>query len=215
MINIERRKEIPASLLKSNPSYREADILQAFDEDFYSKCYLTEYKAPANSYFFEVDHFIPQSEEPALTYEWTNLFPIYESANKIKPKKTPEGGYLNPCVDDVETEIIYFYSPITGEINFRSKNPTNPKSVNTVNLLKILHHGREYEDSKMKAKNLQALINERAIQVSELITNWKRDQSSENLIRKLKEILSRKSAFTMLIRSMSIVRNNIPQSMLD
>ncbi|MFN0049822.1 MAG: hypothetical protein ACKVOU_11930 [Cytophagales bacterium] len=215
MINLERRKEIPASLLRQNPSYRAADILQAFDEDFHSKCYLTEYKAPANSHFFEVDHFISQSEAPELAYEWTNLFPIYESANKIKPKKTPEGGYLNPCYDDVESEIIYSYSSITSEITFKAKNPINTKSKNTVILLMTLHNGRENEDSKMKAKNLQALINEKSIQVSELITNWKRDKSNEAINRKLKEMLSRKSAFTMLLRSMSIVRNNIPQSMLD
>ena len=160
MINVIRSQEIPASLLRANPSYRGIDILEAFDVDFHSKCYLTESKAPANSHHFEVDHFIPQNENPNLVYEWTNLYPILEQANKIKPKSTPIGGYLDPCNDNVETEIIYSLSRITGKINFEPRDSRNLKAVNTSNLLYFVHNGRENEMSKQKAKNIQALINQ-------------------------------------------------------
>ena len=164
MVNVVRRTDIPACLLKNNPKYRTPEILKAFDEDFYGKCYLTEYKAPANSSEFEVDHFKTKNEASDLKFEWTNLFPIKESVNKIKPKTTPIGGYLNPCDenDDVETEIIYHYSIIDAEIVFTVKDSINKKAVNTVDLLDIIHNGRKGNGlSELKVKNLQALISVR------------------------------------------------------
>ena len=78
------------------------------------------------------------------------------------------------------------------------------KSQNTVNLLKILHNGREGKDLKLKAKNIQALINQKADQLSDLIIKWKTENLNENLKKQISELLSKKSAFTLLLRSMSI-----------
>jgi hypothetical protein len=103
MINIKRTSTIPKSLDKpeikqyiqelaeysDNPqnrqepqkphSYRNSDILELFDKDFFAKCYLTEEQF-VNSWTMDIDHFIPQNERPDLTYEWTNLFPISHCA---------------------------------------------------------------------------------------------------------------------------------------
>lgn len=217
MVNVVRRTDIPFCLLKNNPEYRTPEILNAFDEDFFGKCYLTEYKAPANSSEFEVDHFETQKDALHLKFEWTNLFPIKESVNKIKPKTTPIGGYLNPCDenDDVETEIVYHYSAIDAEIIFEVKDLNNIKALNTVRLLDIIHNGRKsIELSELKVKNLQALINERAVFVNELIANWNRNKS-ESQMKKIAKFLSRKSAFTMLLRSMGTVKKYIPIDILD
>ena len=55
-------------------AYRTSDLLEAFDRNFFSKCYLTEEKY-VNSWIMDIEHFIPQNERPDLVYEWTNLFP--------------------------------------------------------------------------------------------------------------------------------------------
>ena len=92
---------------KKPASYRNSDLLQAFDNCFYSKCYLTEQKY-ANSWAMDVDHFIPQNERPDLVYTWSNLFPADHKANMTKPRKTPHGGYLDPTNpnDNVEKYSI-------------------------------------------------------------------------------------------------------------
>src|SRR5687768_5515617 len=111
MINLVRPEAVPSSLrdpriqeyldklaeYKDNPSlpkpeppvnYRSSDILKAFNESFHSKCYLTEQKF-VNSWWMDVDHFIPKAEKPELRYEWTNLFPVEHHANVMRPRKTP------------------------------------------------------------------------------------------------------------------------------
>ena len=107
MINITRSKNIPKSLqqpeikayldglanyklgiLKEKPkppiSYRNSDIIEAFDKQFYAKCYLTEEKF-TNSHITDIEHFISKSEDETLRYEWTNLFPAEHNANMAKP----------------------------------------------------------------------------------------------------------------------------------
>lgn len=95
---------------ESNISYRNSDVLEVFDRDFYSKCYLTEQKF-ANSWAMDIEHFKSKAfgQFPELKYEWTNLYPCSHDANMSKPRNQPIGGYLDPCDinDNVEKEIIY------------------------------------------------------------------------------------------------------------
>jgi hypothetical protein len=177
MINIKRTQTIPASLDKpeikqyiqklaaylNDPqkeqepqkpcSYRNADILEIFDNDFFAKCYLTEEKF-TNSWIMEIDHFIPQNERPDLMYEWTNLFPISHCANRLKPKKTPKGGYLNPCddQDNIETEIIYDLSEYGNKLSFTAKDSNNLKAVNTAKLLDRVHNGHDHNTNSVTKK---------------------------------------------------------------
>jgi hypothetical protein len=251
MININRSPQIPASLqsleiqkyiadlefykalspeeqanvAKPNcsESYRNADIFEAFDRDFFAKCYLTEKKAFANSYAFDIEHFKAKalSQSPELTYEWTNLYPADHDANMAKPRIDPVEGYLDPCNpgDDVETDIRYMVM-FGGESHFEAVDSSNKKAINTAQLLEKIHNGHD-ETSRQKTANLRAEINERRNKILELILEWlgasknKDSQKEFELRTKLKKYLSRQSSFTMLMRSMSAVRNHIPTEMLD
>jgi hypothetical protein len=215
MICIKRSPIIPASLLEKK-GYRGLDVLEAFDNDFFFKCYLSEYKAPHNSHEFEVDHFIQQNENIELKYEWTNLYPIKPSIHKIKPKKTPTEGYLDPCKDNVEEEIIYHYSGVIDiQIKFFAKDNLNIKAKNTVELLDIIHNGKNDERSKFNAFNIKADIQKRAKEIIKLIIELNKNENDIDKIEELKSLLSRKSAYTMLMRSMSVVRNNVPKDWFD
>lgn len=238
MINIQRTTEIPASLqkpaiqkylndledykdgvLKDKPqkpiTYRNSDVLKAFDKCFFSKCYLTEEKFQ-NSFVMDIDHFIPKNEKPELTYEWTNLFPADHHANMARPRTTPKGGYLNPCDknDDVEQDIIYSVGMYGTKPNFKPTSKTNLKAVNTIELLQKLHLGSSTEASIEKSKELQRKIKIRYDELTREILKWQRakiekDKQKEfNAENNLKELLSRRASFTMLMRSSDIVIEN-------
>jgi hypothetical protein len=151
MINVKRTKTPPSSLQnqaikdyidaltnwKENPvgekptctaAYRTSDVIDAFDDCFFAKCYLTEKKF-VSAYEMDIEHFYPKNEYPELKYEWTNLFPADHDANMLKERKLPEGGYLNPCEDDVENEIIYQLSFDVKQVFFVAKNNNSPKAV--------------------------------------------------------------------------------------
>ena len=184
---------------------------------------MTEKKAFANSYAFDIEHFKAKaiSQSPELTYEWANLYPADHDANMLKPRIDPSEGYLDPCEpsDDVEKEILYTVM-FGGECHFQAMDASNKKALNTAELLERIHNGHD-ESSKQKTANLRAEINERRNRILELILEWL-GASKENDIQKefelrtkLKKYLSRESSFTMLMRSMSAVRNHIPTEMLD
>jgi len=234
MINIKRGKKIPVSLekeeikdyllalaeysenkdLKEKPkqpiSYRNSDLLQAFDDFFFSKCYLTEEKF-ANSYAMDVEHFIPKSEKPELTYEWTNLYPASHYANMRKPNKIPKGGYLDPCnpLDDVENEIIYSLDSAKVKPSFDAKDTNNLKAVNTAELLNYLHNGNNKKTaSKDASADLRFQVTYKANKITDKIIQFlcePDEKLKEQYKQQLKLHLSKESSFTMLCRSMPSV----------
>jgi hypothetical protein len=242
MINIVRQNAIPASLNTpeiqtyiqnailylndpdNNPkpekpvTYRNSDLLEAFDRDFHSKCYLTELKY-FNSWIMDIEHFFPQNEQPELIYNWDNLFPAEHYSNMIKPRTTPVGGYLDPCNpnENVETEIQYTLSVYGYDPQFEATIPGNVKAVNTCNLLNRVHNGHN-ETTTKATSDLRHGIHKKYIEVLQKINEWRMHgvgtPDKIQARRELKDLLSRKSSFTMLIRSMPAVRQ-LPQEFLD
>jgi hypothetical protein len=220
--NLSTQEQAEIDKPKCSQSYRNEDLFEAFDRDFFAKCYLTE-KAFSNSYAMDVEHFRAKAfdQYPELKYEWSNLYPADHDANMVKPRIDPVGGYLDPCEvgDDVEKEIKYSIAYL-GEVHFEAKNSLNIKAVNTANLLDRIHNGDDYA-SNQKTKNLRDLIDKRRNEILELIVDWlgaeKRNDSQMefDLRKKLQKYLSRKSSFTMLMRSMSAVKLHFPEELLD
>lgn len=207
---------------ESKISYRNSDVLEAFDRDFHSKCYLTEQKCE-NSWAMDIEHFRSKAfgQFPELKYEWTNLYPCTHDANMAKPRKEPKGGYLDPCDsnDDVENEIIYTLMS-NGESYFDAKDSQNIEAKNTSALLDKIHNGDDF-NSKKKTATLRFYINKKADEVKELIMSWQAHKLKGNIVeekrseRNIKNILSRESDFTMLLRSLSCVKLYLPKEFLD
>jgi hypothetical protein len=246
MINIVRPDQSPASLetqdiknylndlaaWKNDPAlpkpepnapYRNSDLIEAFDDCFFAKCYLTEKKF-VSSYEMDVEHFQSKNfnEHPELRYEWTNLYPADHDANMMKPRITPEGGYLDPCNpdEDVEKEIFYWLEFGGQKCHFESTDSVNAKAVNTAKLLDRVHNGHDYA-SKLKTGGLRKALFDKRDEVNKAIMLWL--ASKANLDRDLemkqalllKRLLSRKSSFTMLMRSTSAVKQHVPKEFLD
>lgn len=210
----------PTTFLKPDKpgSYRNSDLLGAFDRCFHSKCYLTEQWFP-NSWCLDVEHFISQTEDPTLRYNWTNLYPAEHRANKMKPRATPDGGYLDPCNPnhDVENEILYSVGVMAQNINFAPADNTSSKALNTTELLNRIHNGHD-ENTKLATAGLRLEIQKKYDLILNLIIDWL--ACTDNKLKhqyelQIKSHLSRKSSFTMLMRSMPAVINYIPDDFLD
>lgn len=201
-------------------AYRNSDVLEGFDRDFHSKCYLTEQKY-ANSWAMDIEHFRSKAfgQYPELKYDWDNLYPCSHDANLLKPKKDPVDGYLDPCDpnDDVEKDIIYTLG-LGGVAFFDPLDDSNIKARNTAYLLDKVHNGLAF-DSKQKTAEIRLLIAKKAEDVKEAIMGWlhvKGNMDEEiRASRKIKNLLSRKSDFTMLLRSLDCVRKYVPADFLD
>lgn len=216
----DRNKPQPETLAK----YRTWDVLALLDEYFHSKCYLTEQRAIESVWEFEIDHFYPKNEFPTLKYEWKNLYPITSDANKMRPKEMPEGGYLDPCEDndDVEKEILYDLDDMGKRINFAAIDKSNLKAINTAKLLDEVHNGTGKDKNvKQKTAGIREMIREKYTMVTHAVIEWQaaeRKGDRQEIFHtenKLKDLLSRKSSFTMLIRSTRIVRFFVPPEFLD
>lgn len=218
-LSVEKQKKEP--IPKPPVTYRNSDLLAAFDTDFHGKCYLTEEKS-VNSWKMDVEHFESKAEKPELRYEWTNLFPASHLANILKPRKDPNGGYLNPCIpiDDVEKEIVYDVGFNWKTYTFLPLNSDNTKAVNTAQLLNRLHNGHD-ENTNMATADLREMIEIKCKKLAELIGEWQQAKIENNkesevrLSNRLKMTLSRKESFTMLCRSMSMVKAFVPKNLLD
>ena len=207
MINIERRQEVPL-LLAGKKSWRSTGVLDTLFADFKGKCYLTG-RDFDDLTDMKVDHFVTRSEDDALHYEWINLYPIHEKANKNRPKSTPSGDYLDPCNpgEDVEKDIIYLVE-IGGGTLFKPLDERNLRAVNTAQLLTHVH------------RDLKGAIQKKHHEVVHAVAGWLnallKGRTKEALEKELllKMLLSRDSQFTMLMRSIEEV-SDLPDDFFD
>ncbi|HEX8530320.1 MAG TPA: hypothetical protein VF646_09870, partial [Cytophagales bacterium] len=109
--------------------------------------------------------------------------------------------------------IVCHVYPGGHKINFYALNPGNDKARNTAELLNTLHQGRKGDqDSIQKVKQLRSLIRKKCQKVQDNICDWLHaekigdEQEAKRRKEELKKLLSRKAAFTMIVRSMSVVK---------
>lgn len=202
-------------------SYRSSDLLDAFDTYFHAKCYLTEQKF-ASAWEMDVDHFEPANQNPARVYDWTNLYPAAHKANMMRPRRLPPGGLLDPCVDNVEEEIIYTLAVMGEEPGFQARNTGNQKAVNTAQLLNDLHNGRAGDANSHKITiELRKLIERQYKKVLHACHDYQqalRESDPQDIAQaetELRGLLSRRASFTMLMRSLPFVRKQVPTRLLD
>lgn len=202
-------------------SYRTSDVLAAFDTHFFSKCYLTE-QWHGSSYEMDVDHFVPVNQNPALKFDWDNLFPAAHKANMMRPRQWPAGGLLDPCRDNIATRLLATIGPNGCQPRFEAADRTDQAATNTVILLNLLHNGRaDDKDSQLNTRHLRVTIREQYDRVLHAILNFQRTEKSgnhqqlANARRSLGALLSRQAPFTQLMRAMYAVQEYVPADLLD
>jgi hypothetical protein len=192
--------------------YRTSDLLEMFDTHFYAKCYLTEQKF-ASAWEMDVDHLEPVASNPGRVLDWTNLYPADHKANIMRGNYYPTGGLLDPCADAVESELRYTLVEQGEKPGFHAADESNIKAVNTAHLLDVIHNGRPSSPASHKSTiHLRYLIEKRYKTVLETWGEYGHatdDQSRLEAEDQLRVLLSRKSSFTMLMRSIPCIRKTV------
>lgn len=207
MVNVDRTIVTAPNV---GTDWRSDEVMEALGIVFMNKCYICERKYPS-PYHFAVDHFIMQGEDGMLIYVWTNLYLCCHHCNGARAKKTPSGGYLDPCnpADDVEQLILYNLAPYEFDKPTFVPSDSNPseKVTNTINQLKKCHYGSRKTSMKYaairevianQAKKLVTLMLEARIAVEK---NDKKEAAQKNT--EIDMMLSIDAPFTMLMRSVA------------
>lgn len=202
-------------------SYRNSDVLRAFDTHFFSKCYLTE-QWHGDSHEMDVDHFMPVNQDPTLKYDWNNLFPAAHKANMMRPRHWPAGGLLDPCRDIIEIRLLATIGANGQAPQFEAANSGDQAAYNTAFLLNMLHNGKPGDAaSRLNTRHLRVTIAERYDRVLHAIIRFQQAEQSQDAQRQaqarrdLRNLLSKKAPFTMLMRAMYAVVEFVPQELLD
>ena len=89
--------------------YKHKDIQNALFESSHHKCAFCEC-IPGESSHIEVEHFIPKSLYPDLTFEWDNLLPSCRRCNEEKSDiDTLIDPIINPAKEDPEQLLTYSF----------------------------------------------------------------------------------------------------------
>ena len=204
MLNYDRNI-VEAPTIKNK--YRTTEILEKLGLLFDNKCFLceTQKEKPNN---FQVEHFIPHKNKAQLKFDWNNLF--LACGDTCNQYKSTTENILDPCKPehDVEKNIIYELTPIDLIPHFYAIDEKNTLIKNTCDLLEKIHNGTN-EDSINKTASLRNAIKRRAIELLQATKEYFKAISQEENIEKqkaekiIKKIISRKSPYTMLLRSIA------------
>ncbi len=207
MINVDR-SIVQAPTLETH--YRTEESMVALGEVFLNKCYICERDAasPAN---FEIDHFKTSADDPSLRLEWSNLYLICSDCNKSRLKRTPTGGFLDPCddEDDVELEIVYQLPPYEHDCPsfYAAELEPRIKVVNSLEQLNRMHYGTKR--TKMKCASLRETISRQCKRLLSLMLKERRafEESDQAALAEsgteIDRMLSINAPFTMLMRSVA------------
>ena len=201
MVKIERSYPAPKSL-KLKKSYREKDVVERLEKDFFGKCYICGLD---NLPDINVEHLIPHRESIEKKFDWDNLFLSCPHCNSVKNRKEYEEKILDCCKTDPEEKMVFDFDG--GEnINIFPKDENNEQAVKTSKLIyevfNIRNTGIRERSSDFRFKALQK---EMAIFFN-VLEEYDKEKSIFSSMT-LKEKLKRKSRFAAFKRN--YIRKNI------
>lgn len=178
MIDCTRSKEPPESLAKKRGAFEE-DVKKRLLRDFHRKCYLCE----SVIVDLQIDHFRPKFEFEDLTFEWSNLFPS-DGCNQRRPKKWPEGGFIDPTDDtSVEERLLQWIdkAKIEGvrKVCFAPAKDDDEEAANTAALLNKLHNEVDRDGQALsKPRLLRERINDAYTDLLEKLAEYSQTRES-------------------------------------
>ena len=201
MVKIERSYPAPCSLAveeqKKTGSYEKPDVVERLKKDFHNKCYICELK---NLQDPQVEHlFHKNGRYPERKFDWNNLFWACGHCNGVKNQNKYDEGILDCCRSDPEKEISFGLKE--GEIELKRLSSREDAAIDrTMSLIwetfNLRNTGMRVYKSEMRMKELQKEMN----LLFDNLESLKKDPDSGFLLRKLKVLLKRKSAFAAFKR---------------
>lgn len=202
MVKIERSFPAPLSLAveeqKKTGSYEKPDVVERLKKDFHNKCYICELK---NLQDPQVEHLLPHKngKYPERKFDWNNLFWACGHCNGVKNQNKYDESILDCCKSDPEKEISFGLKE--GEIELKRLSSREDAAIDrTMSLVwetfNLRNTGMRVYKSEMRMKELQKEMN----LLFDNLESLKKDPDSGFLLRKLKVLLKRESAFAAFKR---------------
>ncbi len=202
MVKVERSPVAPASLekeaKKKNGSYREKDVIEQLEKDFYAKCYICEIKPVQDP---QVEHRLPHHSRkiPERVFDWNNLFYSCSHCNLVKDSKRYEEGIIDCCVRDPE-ELLELQL-IENQVKVIVKSERDAEAIRTAELIEETFNststGIRKQAGQVRLNELQSTMNALYSQL-----NYFQDNPSDIVtIRMLKGLLNKASKFAGFTRS--------------
>ena len=208
MVKIERSFPAPASLAiqSQNPavgSYSEADVVRRLKEDFHNKCYICEMKDLQDP---EVEHLLPHKNRkyPERVFDWNNLFWACGHCNKVKNQQKYDEGILDCCRQDPE-EVIFFRLA-EAEVIVAAKREDDSRAVLTAMLIGEVFNLKNTAMRDHKRDLRFRKLNKEMNVLYDNLEEMKKNPGSRVIMRKLKALLRKESAFAAFKRN--YVREN-------
>jgi len=207
MVKIERTYPAPASLAieskKVSGKYDKPDVVKQLRKDAHDKCYICEMKGLQDPV---VEHLLPHKDGkyPDRKFDWNNLFWACGHCNGVKNQQKYDERVIDCCSQDPEKLIDFKLE--NEAIDVRAKDDTNEKAVLTAALIRevfsLKNTGMRVYKSEMRFQELNKEMNKLYDNLEKLNKN----PDSKIVLRKLKAILRRESAFAAFKRS--YIRDN-------
>lgn len=196
MVKVDRSYPAPKSLAveakKNSGSYSEEDVIAQLKNDFHNKCYICEMKELQDP---QVEHLLPHKNGryPFRKFDWENLFWSCGHCNGVKNREEYEEWIINCCIDDPEDSISFRLD--SNNVEVLAKSMADRKAVKTAQLVweifKIRNTGMRIYKSEMRLKELQKEMN----LLYDKLEAYKKKPESKALLRMIKVLLKRESAF--------------------
>ncbi len=199
MIYVQKTSSIPSSLIRQT-SYRESDVIEQLNSDFYGKCYICEQKESITTY--HVEHFIPHRGDDTLKYDWNNLFLSCGHCNSVKTAKIFDDILnCNDSTHQVEEAIRHYCNPFPKEIAIFEVKISSVKANNTRDLLDKTFNGEHTGFKKLESANLRAMLLKEIKDFTDLFEGFEEDEDEKEYYRnKIIQHLKSDSAFTAFKR---------------
>lgn len=151
MIRLSKSPLQPEVSINSEADYRKGVILETLSEDCHNKCYICEDKPTT----IDVEHIVPHRSDPALKFDWNNLFLACGHCNRIK--HTKYDNILNPTKCDPEEHIalsIDITDELADKVRVESLN-TDDVTSSTSELLGLVYNGGSTDIKEIECTNLR------------------------------------------------------------
>lgn len=201
MIYFEKSQPAPTSLAieKAKPSgaYNQADVLQQLEKDFCNKCYICEQKAPTT---INIEHFIPHKGNKNLEFSWDNLFYACGHCNNSKLHHFDNLLNCTLASDQIEEAIRCKIDPFPKEKPYFDIIIPSPKADETKKLLEKVFNGEHTPNKTLESANLRSLLLKEIRRFLNDLDNYFNDEDKDYALSRIKQHLSKSSAFTSFKR---------------
>ena len=151
MIKITKHKLPDGVTISSDNDYRSGPVFDILVDDCYRKCYICEDKPTS----INVEHIVHHNNDPALRYNWDNLFLACVHCNSIKGTKYDD--IVNPAQIDPEDCVALAIEISDDFMDCVSVTPLSqePKTLKTFELLHLVYNGEATSIKRIEAANLR------------------------------------------------------------